>query len=155
MFRYRDKYLKKEDELLELADKDNFFKKRPIMLFEERKLFNVLMKLYNENYFVFPQVTLTSLLEITEGNKDHENIYHSLGKKSVDFAIFDKTTISPILAIELNGKSHSHYYRINRDEKVKHILTKSGIPLITIPVSETYDEMKLKQLIDPLLVPTT
>lgn len=152
MFWFRDKYLKKEDEYLELADKDAFFSKKPsIMRHDERQLFDILMKLYNDKYYIFPQVKLTSLLAIKENVKDHDNVYRIIDHKSVDFTMYDRTVIAPVLAIELNGKSHLQLNKKNRDQMVKSILTKSGIQFAAIQVADTYDEGAIRQQLDPLL----
>jgi len=151
-FWFRYKYLQKVDELLEIADKDDFFTKKPsVMRADERKLFDVLMKLYSNLYYVFPQVKLTSLLDVKEKVKDHDNVYRTLEYKSVDFALFDRTNLSPVLAIELNGKSHFQFNRINRDKKVESVLTKAGIRFLSIQVMETYDENLLREEITKIL----
>lgn len=155
-FWFRYKYLQKVDELLEIADKDDFFAKKPsIMRADERKLFDVLTKLYNDSYYVFPQVKLTSLLDVKEKVKDHDNVYWTLEYKSVDFALFDRANLSPVLAIELNGKSHFQFNRINRDKKVESVLTKAGIKFLSIQVAETYDENSLREEITKLLINRT
>lgn len=151
-FWFRYKYLQKVDELLEIADKDDFFAKKPsIMRADERKLFDVLTKLYSDSYYVFPQVKLTSLLDVKEKVKDHDNVYRTLEYKSVDFALFNRANLSPVLAIELNGKSHFQFNRINRDKKVESVLTKAGIKFFSIPVSETYDGDAIRKQVDLLL----
>lgn len=151
-FWFRYKYLQKVDELLEIADKDDFFTKKPsIMRADERKLFDVLSKLYGDTYYVFPQVKLTSLLDVKEKVKDHDNVYRTLEYKSVDFALFDRINLSPVLAIELNGKSHFQFNRVNRGKKVENVLTKAGIKFFPVQVAETYDENALKEEISRLL----
>lgn len=151
-FWFRYKYLQKVDELLEIADKDDFFSKKPsIMRADERKLFDVLTKLYSDSYYVYPQVKLTSLLDIKEKVKDHDNVYRTLDYKSVDFALFDRINLAPVLAIELNGSSHFAFNRINRDKKVESILTKAGIKFLAITISNTYNEDELRQTIGNLL----
>lgn len=54
-FHYRDKYNKKQDELFELANTQKMFSKRSsVMRDDERKLFDILMSLYGDKYFIFP-----------------------------------------------------------------------------------------------------
>lgn len=149
---YRDKYNKTRDEYLDLADKNNFFGKKPsIMRHEERMLFDMLTKLYGEKYFIFPQVKLSDVLTVKENVKDHDNLYREIDHRSLDFVFFDRQAMAPTLAIELNGASHFLFHRKNRDQKVGNIVTKAGIPLVTIPVAENYDEKVLRQKIDPFL----
>jgi len=151
-FYYKDKYNKTHDELLDLADKRGFFsKKSSIMRQDERLFFDFLMKLYGEKYFIFPQVRLAAILDVKNDVKDHDNLYRLIDHLSLDFVIFDKTAMSPLIAVELNGKSHMQFNRRNRDQKVINVLTKAGIQFIAIAVADSYDEGAVRQQIDPLL----
>lgn len=149
---YRDKYFKIQDELLDLADRRDFFSKKPsIMYFDERKLFEVLQKLYSDKYLIFPQVRLAAILEVKNDVKEHDNLYRVLDHLSLDFVIFDKVLIAPLVAIELNGKSHFQLNRKNRDRVVENILVKSGIKFIAIQSAEKYNENEIKEAMNGLL----
>ena len=105
-FYYRDKYLKTNDELLDLASSKKFFsKKASVMRDDERKIFDILMNLYADKYYIFPQMSLSNVLEVIEEMKDHDNLYREIDNRSLDFVLYDKTQMSPVLAIELNGES--------------------------------------------------
>lgn len=149
---YRDKYNKSRDDFLDLADSKGFFsKKTSIMRKDERKLYDILERLYGNTYYIYPQVRLAALLDIKNDVKDHDNLYREIDHYSIDFVFFDKTNITPLLAIELNGASHFQMNRRNRDQKISNILTKSGIQFITIPVLETYNEGELQKQIESSL----
>lgn len=153
---YKDKYNKTRDELLDLADTRGFFsKKSSLMRADERKFFDILMKIYGNTYYIYPQVRLAAILDVQNDVKDHDNLYRQIDHLSLDFVLFDKAMMSPLVAIELNGKSHLQFNRRNRDQKVESVLTKAGIRFLAVPVSEIYDEANLKQQIDSLLVSTT
>lgn len=150
---YKDKYNKTRDELLDLADTRGFFsKKLSIMRSDERQFFDVLMKLYGDTYYVYPQVRLAAILDVKNDVKDHDNLYRQIDHLSLDFVLFDKTAMSPLVAIELNGKSHLQFSRRNRDQKIESVLTKAGIRFISFPVAQKYDETKVREDIAPLLV---
>ncbi len=149
---YKDKYNKTRDELLDLADIRGFFSKKPsIMRADERQFFDILVKLYGDKYYTYPQVRLAAILDVKNDVKDHDNLYRLIDHLSLDFVLFDKEVMSPVIAIELNGKSHLQFNRRNRDQKVESVLTKAGIKFLAIQVAETYDENMLRQQIDPLL----
>lgn len=151
-FYFRDKYNNTRDELLDLANARGFFSKRAsIMRKDERILYNILLSLYGNSYFIFPQIHLSELLDIKNDVKEHDNLFREIDHYSVDYAIFDKINIAPLLAIELNGGSHFIPTRKNRDKKVSNILLTAGIRFLTIPVQKTYDEDELKKQINPLL----
>lgn len=149
---YKDKYNKTRDELLDLADTRGFFsKKSSIMRTDERQFFEVLMKLYGDTYYVYPQVRLAAILDVKNDVKDHDNLYRQIDHLSLDFVLFDKTAMSPLIAIELNGKSHLQFNRRNRDQKLESLLTKAGIRFISFPVANTYDETEIQKALASLL----
>lgn len=59
--------------------------------------------------------------------------------KHIDFTICD-FSFRPILAIELNGKSHLHPARIRRDEDVTRIFNDAGLPLVFVKVGSSFGE---------------
>ncbi len=149
---YKDKYHKIHDELLDLADARGFFTKKPsIMRADERQLFDVLIKLYGDKYYIYPQARLATILDVKNDVKDHDNLYRHIDHLSLDFVLFDKQAMSPVLAIELNGKSHLQFNRRNRDQKIENVLTKAGIRFISFPVTNTYNETKIREALAPLL----
>ena len=152
----RDKYNKTQDELLSLADKMDFFQKKPsIMRRDEWLFYEVITRLYGEKYTIFPQVRLSDIITVKENIKDHDNLYREIDHRSIDFAFFDNESLSPILAVELNGASHFQMNRKNRDQKISNILTKAGIQFIAIPVQEKYNEEEIQKLINLFLLKTT
>lgn len=149
---YRDKYNKTRDELLDLADTRGFFSKKPsIMRTDERQFFDILVKLYGDKYYIYPQVRLAAILDVKNDVKDHDNLYRLIDHLSLDFVLFDKEIMSPVIAIELNGKSHLQFNRRNRDQKVESVLTKAGIKFLAVTVSNSYNEDELHQEIEKLI----
>ena len=129
----REKLQKEEDRYIQLADKDDFFESTiSILRSDELELFNVLKTVIGENYYIFPQVHLSEMIEIKNVFKDHKNLYEILGNKSVDFGVFTKNTLRPLLAIELNGSSHLLSGTLNRDALKKSIFKKVGIEYISL-----------------------
>ncbi len=129
----REQLQKDEDKYVQLANKDDFFERKySILRYDELKLFNVLKSIIGDNYYIFPQVHLSEMVAIKSAFKDHDNLYEILGNKSVDFGVFTKDKMRPLLAIELNGSSHFLSGRTNRDALVKNILKKVGVEYIPL-----------------------
>ena len=146
--RFNDKLIKREDELLQLADKDDYFmKKRGYLRDDELDLFDHLQKIVGDKYHVFPQIHLSDLLYVKNGIRDHENLYQVLGQKSVDYVIFSKKDMVPLVAIELNGASHLQFNRQNRDKLVKSLLTKAGVKFFTIQKDQYLSESTSNELL--------
>lgn len=153
-FWYRDKYFKKKDEFLELANNSNFFSKRNSIMWEsEKKLFHVLLKHYGEKYHIFPQISLATILDIKPDFKDHDNLFREIDHRSIDFVFTDKENMSPILVIELNGESH--WYQINRknrDKLIEDIITKANIKFLAVNKTDNYEESGLLESINKKLI---
>jgi len=131
--RLRDKLLKTEDSLLQLANKENFFnKKKSLIRDDELSFYSILYSIVKDNYYLFPQVHLSELVDVKNNVRDHDNLYQLLGNKSVDYVILNKPDMSPLLAIELNGESHFMANRQNRDKVVSLLLEKAGIKFLAV-----------------------
>lgn len=143
-FRMRDKYSKKSDEYLELADNKGFFtKKSSVMRNDERILFDILMKQYSDKYYIFPQMSLSNVLDVKEESKDHDNLFHEINKRILDFIFFDKITLAPVLVIELNGGSHMMLNRKNKDKILENLLENAKVPFLPIEKQLTYNTLSI------------
>lgn len=155
--RTNDKLLKTEDELFQLANKDDFFiKKNSYIRGDELLFYTKLQAIVGDNYFLFPQVHLSELVDVRNNVRDHDNLYHLLGNRSVDYVIFNKPEMKPLLAIELNGESHLMMNRKNRDKTVGSLLEKVGIKFLPVD-KNNYNLEELKAKITSIvgIAPTT
>lgn len=66
-------------------------------------------------------------------------LFNKLTQKHVDFLLFDETTSRPILAIELNDRSHDAERVAARDEFVDDVLENARVPVLWIRVQSSYD----------------
>lgn len=152
-FRWRDKYYKKSDQYLELADNKGFFtKKTSVMRNDERIMFDILMKQYGDKYYIFPQMSLANILDVKEESKDHDNLFHEINKRILDFAFFDKATFSPVLVIELNGQSHFTLNRKNKDKIIENLLNNADVPFLPIEKQLKYNTEEIYSRINTKLI---
>lgn len=103
----------------------------------ERKLFQILQDSELSNsYYIFPQLHLSTLLEVKPEAKDLQGKFDWLNRLFVDFVIMDKETIKPVLVIELNDSTHRWNNRKARDQFVAKALNENKIPLLIVGVSD-------------------
>ena len=112
----------------------NYTLKKSLCNDNELKLYKILKDIIGDEFVVFPQINLQTIIDASNFERNNELF------RNLDFCIFDKETLQPVLAIELNGKSHKEQRIMKRDESVKNILEKAKLPLITIQNEELYDE---------------
>lgn len=107
-------------------------RKKYFLTFSEKALYKILEEyVKDKNILIFPQLHLSSFLEINEDNNDLLGKFNWINKLSVDFALFDKQSIQPLLIIELNDPTHFWNSRKTRDEFVSNALKANDIQLLT------------------------
>ena len=114
----------------------------------ERSFFGVLEQATDQSkYYIFPQVSLASLVYVEKDTGAYQTWHNKIDRKSVDFVLFDRSTISPVLAIELDDSSHEREDRQERDIFVDSVLAKVGLPLLHVKAQTGYN---LQQVSDAI-----
>lgn len=98
----------------------------------EHEFFDILVSSVGNQYYIFPQVHLSSLLDHDVVGQNWRGAFSHINGKSVDFVLCDKQNIIPLLVIELDDQSHKREDRELRDEEVERILKESGLPLLRL-----------------------
>ncbi len=101
----------------------------------ELQYYNILQNILSNNYYIFPQVPLSQIIEKHSASNYRTELY-----RVVDFCIFDKEYY-PLLCIEINDSTHLKKDRTKRDSKVAEILKSARLPLITF---WTYEEINVQ-----------
>ncbi len=96
----------------------------------EHEFFDALIEAVGNRYYVFPQVHLSTILEHRIKGQDWRAAFRRINGKSVDFVICDKAYIKPLLAIELDGRSHDVEAVRQRDADVEHIFERAELRLL-------------------------
>jgi very-short-patch-repair endonuclease len=69
-----------------------------------------------------------------------------ISSRHVDFLLLDKTTFQPVMAIELDGKSHNSAKAQEADAFKNQLFNHVGLPLHRIHVGENFEE-KVKEVL--------
>lgn len=128
-----------------------YAKKDFFMTRAEHELFNILIKFVGNEYYIFPQVYLSTFLNHRIKGQSFRGALAHIDRKSVDFVLCDKDYIEPLLAIELDDKSHKKYYRKSRDAVVESILKNAGMPLLRIKNHGHFEDTHIKESIETAL----
>jgi hypothetical protein len=148
-----------KDKILELLKQPNeeiklpFKRKDFLMNIPERKFFEELIKCTPNNYVVFPQVVLSSIIEVTAPRNEAIGWRNKINRKTIDYVIFELPYYKPVIAIEYDGKTHNYSSRMERDEEVKNILDNSGINNFHVKHGDSINFEEIKNKIDELLTP--
>lgn len=98
-----------------------------------------------DKYVIFPQINLQSIIEVKNSNYRNDELF-----RNIDFGIFKRYNLEPILMVEVNDKRHYDNDLIKkRDESVKSILKHINLPLLTLTNEEVIqlDEERLGDII--------
>jgi len=146
-------YKNKIYSFLESSKKGLPFKRKEFLMnIPERKFFKELQKIIPNNYIAFPQVLLSSIVNVTSSRKDFWKYQNKINRKTIDYVIFEKPYFKPVLAIEYDGKTHDRQDRIDRDIKVKNILDSSGIRNFQVRHKENINFEEVKNKINNLIL---
>lgn len=129
----------------------NYLKKDYLMTPAEQELFNVLLGLYGEKYFIFPQVHLSSIFEHKITGQNWRGAFRHIDEKSVDFVLCDKRGVRIILAIECDDKTHNEPDRVERDRIVNDIFKQAKLPLVRISNLGHFEENTISSFINPFI----
>lgn len=128
-----------------------YLPKRFIMNHNEYKFFRLLNLALGYKYSIVPQVHLDELVKPFSTGKSRIFSFRHINQKSVDFVICNKETMHPLLAIELDGASHTKKNSINRDIEVERILDEAGIKLKRFANDNHFSSVELEKQITEII----
>jgi hypothetical protein len=111
----------------------------------EASFFRVLQGMMKDHLVIFPHVALRDLVTVID-QTNYYTYYNRIDRKQVDFVLCDPKSLKPVFVIELDDKSHRHPDRVKRDIFVEDVLANAKIPLVRIPVRQSYDTQELGRL---------
>lgn len=129
----------------------SYLPKRFIMNRNEYFFYKLLSGAVGFQHIVIPQVHLDELAKPHTDKKSRIYSFRHINQKSVDFVICNIAGMHPILAIELDGNSHSRKDTIDRDKEVERILEEVHIPLLRFPNDHKLTVLDLREKIDQIL----
>ena len=123
---------------------DTYYSAKPRYLSPcEEDYFIKIKSLIRRNYFIFPQIPLSQIIE-----KHSQSNYKTELFRVIDFCIFDENYF-PLLCIEINDTSHINKSRVKRDLKVSEILKSAKIPLLVLWTYDGTDDNYIKKSLKP------
>lgn len=106
----------------------------------EQQFFNILnAKLDSARYTVFPKVRLGDFIEVEYKDRGDRTWWNKIRAKHIDYLIWDLTESKIVLAIELDGNSHSSAQMQERDDFVNELYKKVGIGLERVKVGSDFE----------------
>lgn len=117
-----------------------------IMTYAEAEFFRLLLQVVGDQYSVYPQVHLSAIIEHRVKGQNWKAAFSHINGKSVDFVVCDSNNFKPLVAIELDDKTHERPNRQTRDEEVERILIEAKLPLVRFAGQQSKESVQQKLL---------
>jgi very-short-patch-repair endonuclease len=129
------------------------YKLTPSLLTASEAAFYVALLLAaGQRYVVFAKVRLADLCRDLDRWAD-TRAFNQVSSKHVDFVLCDAATFRPVLAVELDDRSHLRANRHDRDALVDRIFRTMGLGVYRQWVRRTYDPAAIARGIEEALTP--
>jgi len=116
----------------------------------EASFFHVLRAAIVEEYLIFPKVRLADLV-FPPRQEGQFGAWQRINRKHVDFVLCAPRTLRPLVALELDDRSHRRPDRLERDAFVDRVFADAGLPLVHVPARRSYHTQTVAALIDAAL----
>jgi hypothetical protein len=112
----------------------------------EASFYRVLCATIGERQLIFPKVRLADLMYASRQEGQYA-AWQRINRKHVDFVLCDPQTVRPVLAIELDDRSHQRPDRVQRDAFVDQVFAAVKLPLVHVPARHSYNTQELAALL--------
>ncbi len=124
------------------------YEKRECLLTKsELQFYGVLLRVMDDDMALFAMVRIADLVRVQKGTKKYRSWLNRILSKHVDFVVCDRETLTPLMAIELDDRSHERPERQARDKLVNQVFESSGLPLVRFKVEKEYSLDAVRQRI--------
>lgn len=114
----------------------------------ERSFLGVLEKVLPEGVKVWPKVRLLDLLTVEARGSERQAALNRVQAKHLDFLLVRARDAKPLLAIELDDRSHEQEARQARDRFLERLVGKIGLPLARVRVKEAYTLEEVRRMVE-------
>lgn len=120
--------------------------RKSLCTYSERIFYEALRESVGSEYLILIKVRMGDIIWLEpEKDADRERIFRTqIWGKHVDFLLCNKWTLEPLLAIELDDKSHHQFDRRETDEFKNKAFALAKLPLLRVTVQKSYLRHELR-----------
>ena len=118
-----------------------FVSKDRLMSVVESRMLQKLKPLEGGKYYLFAQVRVADVIGVggKEGSSSWWSLFRQISSKHVDFVFVERSTMRPVVAIELDDLSHNKPERIVRDKFLNKAFDQAGTKLVRYTTKQLFD----------------
>ena len=118
----------------------------------ELNFYKVLHSMIGDKAVINCKVNLNDIIRVKSNDASLRRIYtNKIDRKHIDFLLCDPVSLQPLVALELDDKSHQRKDRQERDAFVDEVFKAAGIALVHIPARRAYQTKEILTHIAPYL----
>jgi hypothetical protein len=117
----------------------------------ELSYFQVLRSVLGSKATICAKVRLADLLFVTS-KPEYMRYFNKIVGKHIDYLICDRSTMRPVLAIELDDSSHSRQRSKERDRFINDALAAASFPLLRVRAQQQYSQQQVIDQVKPYLL---
>lgn len=118
----------------------------------ELSFYKVLQETVKHKAILTVKVNLSDIIKVkSKDNSVFRTYTNKIDRKHVDYLLCDPVTMCPLVALELDDKSHQRKDRQERDKFVNEVFSTAGLPLLHIPAQRAYNTTELAKALAPYM----
>lgn len=128
-----------------------FSTKASVLTKAEQHLYSGLARAVGDHYHILAKVRLWDILWLDNEPPDRKQHLSRLSCRHIDFLLCQPIILRPVLAIELDDRSHEKPEAVAADRYKDELFVAAGLPLLRIPVQSGYRSVELREKIEAKL----
>lgn len=117
----------------------------------EQKFFAALQRAVQNDWNIFAMVRLADVLRVEAEAHQRQAWQNKINCKHVDFVLCDHYNLQPVLAIEVDDRTHLRQDRQRRDQFLNDAMQQAGLPLLRITAASKYDPAEIRAQLETLV----
>ncbi|HKP02977.1 MAG TPA: DUF2726 domain-containing protein [Chthoniobacterales bacterium] len=113
----------------------------------ERSFYEILRRLV-PGHTVFAKVRLADLVNVKKDAASWQSYFNRIDRKHLDFILCD-SDLAPVVAIELDDRSHDDEERRARDLFVDRVLASVSLPIVRVRARHAYKLEDVRRMLSP------
>jgi uncharacterized protein DUF2726 len=126
------------------------YRRKSLLSPAELAFYNALKAAVGDRFIILLKVGVRDLCEITH-QEVKQAAFNRVAAKQVDFVLCDQTTLSPVVAIELDDSTNLPRDRAERDVFMNELFRVIGVALIRHRVQTVYDTAAIDRWVQAAL----
>src|SRR4051794_5833802 len=124
-----------------------YAKKKYFFSAAERSFYEILRRLA-PGHTVFAKVRLADVVTVPKGTSSWHSHFNRIDRKHLDFILCD-SDLAPVVAIELDDRSHDDEERQSRDRFVDQVLASVSLPIVRVRAKRAYKLEEVRRMLSP------